>query len=142
METLSPGFPLYLISGTNDGDGNQMAMTVDTVDKYAPRVTGVHNVSLKKWSGRDKPDTNQQWVWSEEDHTFTSVGVPGNALFEGFNKNIITYKYKGLPNQRFKYNLGTKKLENKFTGYAIDIAADVVKADQNISSNEPDSTIG
>ena len=72
----------------------------------------------------------------------TSVGVPGNALFEGFNKNIISYKYKGLPNQRFKYDIGMKRLENAFTGFAVDITADVVKEGQNVNSNEPDSTIG
>ena len=37
LETLTAGFPLYLLSGTTDSDGNQMAMTVDPADKYAPR---------------------------------------------------------------------------------------------------------
>lgn len=41
-------------------------------------------------------------------------------MFEGFNLNIIAYKIKGLPNQRFKYNMGTQRIENRMSGRAID----------------------
>jgi len=62
----------------------------------------------------------QQWLWNEEEGYISSVGLIGNSLFEGFNLNIIAYKNRGLPNQRFKYNLGTKRIENRMTGRAID----------------------
>lgn len=67
-------------------------------------------------------------MWNDEQSSLTSVGVPGSALFEGFNRNIITYKWKGLHNQRFKYNIGTERFENKFTGFAMDIKNDRIQA--------------
>jgi len=119
-----------------------MAVTVCKDDKYAPKVTGVHNVHLSLWSGKTKPDLDQQWIWNTEEKNIVSVGMPGKALFEGFNKNIIAYTYRGLPNQRFKYDIGTKRFENTFTGYAVDVKADVIKPEQNILANEPDTTKG
>lgn len=71
-----------------------------------------------------------------------SVGMPGRALFEGFNKNVIVYTWKSLHNQRFKYNIGTKKLENVFTGNAVDVKADVIENGQNIDTEEPNHTVG
>ena len=44
-----------------------MALSVDTVDLYAPRDTGVHNVQLHTWKGRENPDKKQQWIWNAED---------------------------------------------------------------------------
>jgi hypothetical protein len=52
LETLSEGYPFYLLSGQHDTDGNPMALTVSPDDLYAPRVTGVHNVFLEKWGGK------------------------------------------------------------------------------------------
>jgi len=34
-----------------------MTLEVGTDDLYAPRTTGIHNVKLQKWSGRDVPNT-------------------------------------------------------------------------------------
>lgn len=56
METLSAGFPMYLLSKHVDSNGNKIALSCDTVDLYAPRTTGVHNVHLAVWSGKEKPD--------------------------------------------------------------------------------------
>jgi hypothetical protein len=119
-----------------------MAMTMDTEDKYAPRTTGVHNVKVSKWAGRMSPKKNQQWIWNAEDKTITNVGVPERALFEGFNRNIIGYKYVGVPNQRWRYSIGTFRLENKFTGFAIDVAGDAATEGQNVDTSEPDQTNG
>lgn len=126
VETLSAGYPFYFLSSHTDAHGNRMALTVDTKDLYAPRKTGVHNVKLAVWGGREHADTRQQWMWNAENNSLDSVGVPGTSLFEGFNKNIITYKWRGLHNQRFKYDIGTERFENRFTGNALDVVNDKI----------------
>lgn len=87
-----------MISTKLDKDGNKMAITVDPADQYAPRTTGVHNVYLSKFKGKEHPDPRQQWVWNNEENSLKSVGQVGGALFEGFNKNMIVYNWKGLHN--------------------------------------------
>jgi len=109
IESLSGGFAFYILSTKLDADGNKMAITADPADQYAPRTTGVHNIYLSKWAGKEKPNTKQQWMWNADETSIKSVGLPGGALFEGFNKNMIVYNWKGLHNQRFHYNSVTKK---------------------------------
>lgn len=125
METLSAGFPMYLLSHHKDSEGNRMTLTSSYEDQYAPRSTGVHNVHLEVWKGKENPALNQQWVWNADDTSLVNVGT-GSALFEGFNKNIIVYKWKGLANQRFKYNVATKRIENRMTGFALDVKNDII----------------
>lgn len=123
-ESLSEGFPFYIISNKKDKDGNEMAITADPKDQYAPRTTGVHNVYLSKFAGKASPNLKQQWIWNGSENSLKSVGLPGGALFEGYNQNMIVYNWKGLHNQRFKYNLKNMKFENKFTGNAMDVFGD------------------
>tara|TARA_B110000914_G_C15290774_1_gene366527 strand:+ start:232 stop:552 length:321 start_codon:yes stop_codon:yes gene_type:complete len=101
-----------------------MAVTVSPLDQYAPRVTGVHNVFLQKFEGKVKPNVYQQWIWNSEEQSLKSVGQKGGALFEGYNRNVIVYNWRGLHNQRFRYNIGTKKMTNRFTGNAMDVFGD------------------
>lgn len=119
-----------------------MCLQVSPVDLYAPRKTGVHNVKLQVCSPKKDKNVMQQFTWNAEQTSLCSVGVPGSCLFEGFNKNIITYKWKGLHNQRFSYNIGTERFTNRFTGNAMDVKADKIVAGQNLLTNEPDQTIG
>lgn len=55
---------------------------------------------------------------------------------------MIVYNWRGLHNQRFHYNIGTKKFENRFTGNAMDVFGDKLIDYENINTNEPDGTIG
>ena len=100
---------MYLISQHKDSKGNKICLQADTEDLYAPRVTGVHNVHLAVCAKKEKNDKRQQWVWNEDDTTLTNVAT-GSALFEGFNRNVIVYKFIGKHNQRWKYNIGTKRI--------------------------------
>lgn len=59
LETLSEGFPFYILSNKMDADGDRLAITADTGDLYAPRKTGVHNVHLAKFAGKEHPDPLQ-----------------------------------------------------------------------------------
>jgi len=119
-----------------------MAITANPADQYAPRTTGVHNVYLSKWAGKESPNLKQQWMWNAEENSLKSVGLPGGALFEGFNKNMIVYNWKGLHNQRFHYNMVSKKFTNRFTGNAMDVFGDKLTELQNINTGEPDNTNG
>lgn len=132
LEDLSPGYPFYFLSTGNNKAGDQMALTVDEADKYAPRTTGVHNVYLSKWAGRETPNLKQQWIWNLENQSFCSVGVAGLCMFEGFNKNVISYKWVGVPNQRWGYNLGTKRIANAFTGFAVEYYGETIAEGDNV----------
>ena len=68
------------------------------------------------------------------------MGLPGKSMFEGFNKNIISYKWIAQPNQRFKYNIGTKRLENAFTGFAVEYYGEIAKTGDNVVTEEPNNT--
>jgi len=106
-ESLISGFPFYLKSNKTDADGNTLVITADPTDQYAPRTTGVHNVYLSAFAGKEKPNLMQQWIWNAEEQSLRSIGLPAGALFEGFNQNMIVYNWRGLHNQRFKYNIVT-----------------------------------
>jgi hypothetical protein len=67
LESLSEGYPFYLAAHKTDADGNKYVLTVNPLDEYRPRVTGVHNVFLSKWSGKEHPNVYQQWVWDAEE---------------------------------------------------------------------------
>jgi len=98
LESLVDGYAFYMKSYNKDKDGNSMCITADPADQYAPRVTGVHNVYLKKCEGKEHPNKLQQWIWNGEEQSLKSFGLPGGALFEGFNKNMIVYNWRGLHN--------------------------------------------
>ena len=126
IESLVSGYPFYIKSNKVDADGDVLVITADPADQYAPRSTGVHNVYLDKFSGKTKPNKMQQWIWNAEEQSLKSVGIPAGALFEGFNQNMIVYNWRGLHNQRFRYNIATKKMTNAFTGNAMDIFMDKI----------------
>lgn len=142
MESLVEGFAFYILSNKTDKDGNKMALTADPMDQYAPRTTGVHNVYLSKWAGKEHPNLKQQWKWNSDETSMKSVGLPGGALFEGFNKNMIVYTWRGLANQRFHYNISNHKFTNRFTGNAMDVFGDKIIELENINTNEPDNSEG
>ena len=117
-------------------------MQTDTVDQYAPRKTGVYNVVLREWGGMSCTEANQQWTYHAENQSLQSRGGIGGVLFEGFNKNLITFKFLKMKNQMFKYDHEKKRWWNTATGNAVDIHKDQIKADTNIVTEPPDATAG
>ena len=82
---------------------------VDPVDKYAPRKTGVFNVHLHTMLS-DKPLNDpervlQLWYYNAKRKALLSRKYPSKGLFEGFNKNLIVFKYRGLKNQVWNYDM-------------------------------------
>jgi len=73
-ESLKEKEPFYLLAKNTDVKGNTMALTLNATDLYAPKVTGVHNVNLEVWSGTEKPNLNQQFLYNSEEDSIRSVG--------------------------------------------------------------------
>lgn len=89
--------------------GVPKVLMVDTVDKYAPRKTGVFNVHLEALMS-DKPLNDpirvlQLWYYNAKRKALLSRRFPSKGLFEGFNKNLIVFKYRGLKNQVWNYDM-------------------------------------
>lgn len=92
----------YIIALGPDGEKTDMALTTSFVDKYAPKKTGVYNIALEKLN-KDAPDGSnekraQQWTYWAKGRALLTKAHPGRALFEGFNKNLIIFKYRSLKN--------------------------------------------
>ena len=63
-------------------------------------------------------------------------------MFEGFNKNLITFRHLNLDNQHFTYDHEKKSWNNVKTGNAIDLMLDKFAIDQNVITEPPDATDG
>jgi len=57
-----------------DKMGEQMALTATTEDKYAPSSTGLFDIVITKYEGKDSKNRMQMWYWDERDHSFRSYG--------------------------------------------------------------------
>jgi len=42
-----------------------------------------------------------------------------------------------MPNQKFKFNIGTSRLENAMTGRAVDTSKSIIEIGQNVVTGEP-----
>ena len=135
-EDMVDGQCFYMVhQGKTKADS--FALEVSDVDAYAPRVTGVYNVALFPFKGREKPNKAQQWVYSVEDKTVKSLHLPDGALFEGFNQNVIVYKNLHLNNQRFTWHSVLRQWTNAFTGRALDVAtAPDIKTKDNVITRD------
>ena len=78
-----------------------LVFTVATVDKYAPRKTGVYNISLKKKIPGNK---TQKWSWNEDKTSLSPLMYPSKALFEGANNNLIVFTNRGLKQQAMEFD--------------------------------------
>ena len=92
------------------------ALQVAEVDLYAPRKTGVYNVELKQY---EKGNLGQQWTYDSEQKSVRIRKFPNKALFEGANKNLIVYAYKGMKQQQFVFDHVSGKWTNANTQNAL-----------------------
>jgi len=139
-EPLIPHECFYIVSAGKYGKGSDLALEVSKEDAYAPRTTGVYNIDLTHFHGREDNHAPQQFYYHDEDNTIHNAIHPECALFEGFNKNLIVYKNMHAPNQRFEYNSVRRLWTNIFTGRALDIEADKFEEHQNVHTNDVDSS--
>ena len=83
-------------------------------------------------------------MYNSEKKTLQNLYTAANndVMFEGFNKNLITFKDMNLDNQHFEYNPEKKSWNNIKTGNAIDLMLDKFNIDQNVITEPPDATDG
>lgn len=93
----------------------------------------------------DHPDRAVQlWYYHRDRKALLSRKYPSKGLFEGFNKNLIVYKYKGLKNQVWSYDLDHSMWFNDFTKHSLAIegktaapGANVITVPFNPKSTDP-----
>ena len=84
----------------------------------------------------------QQWIYDVPEKALQSRGGIGGVLFEGFNKNLITFRNMHMKNQKFLYDWKKKTWSNIATKNMVDINGDVFKAAQNVVTEPADGTKG
>lgn len=89
-----------------------MVLDVEEKDKYAPLVTGVHNVFMNEKKPNKK---TQSFFYDEERHTIHNERFPESALLEGYNNNLVMYYDKNLARQKFTYDKRFKHIINDET---------------------------
>ena len=123
-------FYIVYSSEVDDSANTDLVLEVQQKDKYAPKKTGVYDVRLQttKASLSKKVDEKsgnhklaQQWKYDAEKKALTSLLFPEKALFEGANKNLIVYNYKGLKNQKFTFYPSKHLLVNSITMRAVEL---------------------
>lgn len=81
-------------------------------------------------------------MFSDQDDTIVSCAHENTALFDGGNKNLITYKNIKSPYQKFKYDMQSKKLTAIKTGFAIGVDGNRFAKGSNIVSFSKDKDPG
>lgn len=85
--------PYYLRALGLNKYGKEMVLDVAHEDKYAPLKTGVYNVYLNEKKVGEK---SQMFSYSTEDDEFYNAFLPGFALMEGYNNNLVMYYDKNF----------------------------------------------
>ena len=101
-DDMDPTHLYQLRSVTRNKFGKQMVLEVAPNDKYAPMVTGVYNVYLAE---KKAYEPRQNFHYDSEDNLIQSQYLPGSALMEGYNNNLVMYYNKNLARQRFTFDL-------------------------------------
>jgi hypothetical protein len=92
--------------------GKQMVLDVDEEDKYAPLKTGVHNVFLTE---KKEGSKTQKFFYDKDEQKISNEFLPGSALMEGYNHNLVMYYDKNLARQKFWYDKRFKHLVGEET---------------------------
>lgn len=116
-------------------------LQVTPKDKYAPRKTGVYNVFLNDLMA-DKPlndptRTLQLWYYNAKRKALLSRKYPSKGLFEGFNKNLIVFKYRGLKNQVWNYDMTHHRWYNVYSRRSFVIEGDANVVTEKINLKNP-----
>jgi hypothetical protein len=87
------------------------------------------------------------WWYDDVTHNLHSKALEAEAavLFEGFNKNLVVFRYLGRDNQKFGYNGATKYWRNDFTKRAIAVNWGAFQPGQNAVTEkvyENNTTLG
>jgi len=82
----------------------------------------VYIVTLNKGiAGSHDEKLAQQWFYDDKKFALHSGFFPKKVLFEGFNKNLIMFGQRNLPNQKFIFDEINKTWQNKKSRNAISL---------------------
>lgn len=109
-------------------EGTDKVLAVNPVDKYAPRKTGVYNVYLADEEEDKSPENpnrkNQLWYYNSQKKALLSKHFPSKGLFEGFNSNLCIWRYKGVRNQIWSYDMNHHLWLNDFSKHSLAVEND------------------
>ena len=135
-----------IVYASEQEDGKDLVLEAAQKDKYAPKKTGVFNVNMQKSAAHltkeeDEKTGNhklaQQWSYDADKKALYSNMYPEKALFEGANKNLIIYNFKGLKNQQFVFDTGRKIWMNAVTNNTIELSkTSEAKAGGDVSTSK------
>lgn len=123
-------FYIVYSSEKDEAADQDLVLEVTQKDKYAPKNTGVYDVRLQTTKAKltkevDEKTGNhklaQQWRYDAKKKALFSLLYPEKALFEGANKNLIVYNFKGLKNQKFTFYPSKHLVVNSVTMRAIEL---------------------
>lgn len=109
----------YIKPSGVDGQGSNLALTVDSVDLYYPESYGIYNIQLKEFAGDRADNKAQQFTYNGDSLAIKTKLHSSTAMFEGANKNVITYESLGMDQQKFVYDRNTKIISNTASGLAL-----------------------
>ena len=116
FDYLGPMEAIYIQAmNAHTAEGEEMYLTLNLTDLYSPRTTGVYSAYLAPFTGKK----NQRWSYNPEDKSFKTHQFPNVALFEGSEGNLIAYKYMGLQNQKYSFDLKSHTMFNALTHRAV-----------------------
>ena len=85
---------------------------------------------MKEFKGDNAENKAQQFTYEGSSHAILTRLHKGTAMFEGANKNIITYQDMHLDQQKFDYDKKTKSIFNPVSKAVL------------ASENDPNSDTG
>ena len=144
-ETLRTDVCFYIRPSGFNGQGSNLALTVDTVDLYYPENYGIYNIEVKEFAGDKADNKAQQWTYNSSTKSLQTKLHSGKVAFEGANGNLIVYEQMGLVQQQFEYIKNTKAILNPASQKALAVESKeengLMRLGQNIISVDNDGAL-
>lgn len=121
VQPLKQNECIEIIALKQGDEKSDLVLTMDLKDMYAPKRTGVFNVSMKKrvTGAASAATAAQHWFFNARTQGIHSKLMPTKVLLEGGNKNVILYTFRRLGAQKFAYDEINQVWKNKASGNAL-----------------------
>lgn len=136
----APLIPKRCIFIVITGNGETLALSASNEDKYAPRKTGLFDVGVTTWLGKESGDKMQMWWFDDKDHSLHNFGHEESdaILFEGYNKNLVLYRNLKRDNQKFSFGGSSHFWRNDHTKRAMTVAHAMFANGSNVVTSSVD----
>lgn len=116
LQKLNPDQCFYIVNNVDN-----LALSANAEDRFAPRKTGVFEVEMTPFKGMDSNNKAQQWTYSPKEKTVRSMIHKDSALFEGYNQNVIVSQNLVSDNQKFSYDFLQGQWNNLVSGRVLEV---------------------